>query len=73
MTVYAILSKIDEPVPSGKIDFVATPDGKTGTAFTVPSGITKVRVTVLVFDQMYNSQEQKFVLILLLLVNNLCK
>ena len=50
MTVYAILSKIEEPVPSGKIDFVASPDGKTGTAFTVPSGITKVRVTVLVFD-----------------------
>lgn len=59
MTVYAILSKIEEPVPSGKIDFVASPDGKKGTAFTVPSGITKVRVTVLVFDKIYHSQEQK--------------
>ena len=50
MTVYAILSKVEEPVPSGKIDFVASNDGKTGTAFTVPSGITKVRVTVRMFQ-----------------------
>lgn len=45
MTVYAILSKIEEPVPSGKIAFTY-PGSGNGTAFTVPSGITKVRVTV---------------------------
>ena len=59
MTVYAILSKVEEPVPSGKIDFVASNDGKTGTAFTVPSGITKVRVTMLYFDKMYNETTQR--------------
>lgn len=45
MTVYAILSKIEEPVPSGKIAFTY-PGSGNGTAFTVPSGITKVRVTM---------------------------
>ena len=45
MTVYAILSKIEEPIPSGKIDFTYQGSGN-GTAFTVPSGITKVKVTV---------------------------
>lgn len=45
MTVYAILSKIKEPIPSGKIAFTY-PGSGNGTAFTVPSGITKVRVTV---------------------------
>lgn len=49
MTVYALLSNVEEPIPSGKIDFVASNDGKTGTAFTVPAGITKVRIAVRVF------------------------
>lgn len=45
MTVYAILSKVEEPVPSGKIDFIYNGSG-SGTAFTVPSGVTKVRITL---------------------------
>lgn len=59
MTVYAILSKIEEPIPSGKIDFTYQGSGN-GTAFTVPSGITKVRVTVNLWtkadDFNYNQQ-----------------
>lgn len=58
MTVYAILSKV-ETIPSGKIAFTY-PGSGNGTAFTVPSGITKVRVIMKlarkVDDNNYNGQ-----------------